>query len=173
MLDLEKMRETEEKIEEVSKKVESASNDKSIPVYEVFIMIYSLLTAIFILNFPSEMMHRVLLIDGYIVEVFGFLHFMPDYYYGALFLFAGTLKGVGLIISSSFFRVSGLLLSSIIYLTFTIALIATAPSFLFFMFGCASAFCLISLIFVSRTSIKISKSDRMIAQQAREKRHSS
>ncbi|MEK4025540.1 hypothetical protein [Sporosarcina sp. FSL W7-1283] len=156
MSEKEQIRETEMKLDELSKRVEEKVMKKNIPLFEVFVTLYSILVSIMILQFPSVM--EIMVIDHGSEGVLIFemlLDLANPWVYGVIFFIAGAFKGLGLVIDNAPMRVVGLLLSVALYSTFTLALMFNAPSFILISFFTMSIFSTISLTLVKSTGISL------------------
>lgn len=141
------MNEKEKALEEISDKVGRYKPVKHIPIFENYITFLSITLAIMLFLFPN------MLVDG--TETYQWLLvILPQYLWALLFFITGMMKAIGLLIDNDILRTMGLILSVIIYATFSIAYSVSFPSISFVMFVLITVFAIISIPNVKYTGIK-------------------
>lgn len=164
MISQEEIRLKEMELEEISKKVEKYTPQKNIPIFEVFISIFSLAMSVVLFLFPSIMFVEVYS-NGNTEQVYGFLlNIVPQYVYGIAFFVGAMFKAFGLLFSKNYLRVIGLCFSVVLYLLFAICLMLSNPGILMILFIDLLLFTIISIPLVKTSSISTRIEETSIEQ---------
>lgn len=145
------MNHKERQLEEISKKVSNYSPVKHLPIFEMFITLTSLALAFVFFLFPGmlgEGAHDTVSLYGLLLMI------MPQAYWAFVFFGAGLAKGIGMLIDNNFLRVSGLIISVLVYTAFAITYSISFPTIGSVIFTGMAVFSLISIPEIKRTGLK-------------------
>lgn len=142
----------EQKLEELSIVVERFAEHKSAPVYEVFLTLFSLTSAVFLFLFANDMegIH-----EGYHPMLYAALEsLLTPWIWAFVFLLSGSIKAIGLIFQKDRLRILGLLLSAFIYMTISSTLIMWFPNLVSILFTYMAVFAFYCIGSVKYTGIR-------------------
>lgn len=140
----------EKQLEEIADKINNYKPQKSVPLFEIFVTMFSILVAI-MLFWWTDMLHVGLGDEGNFYWLL--LSIMPQYMWAFTFFITGVLKGVGLLIDNISSRITGLVLSSILYTIFAISHFLNFPSIGAITFSCMAIFSVLSIPVVKITGL--------------------
>jgi|SRR5690625_3233262 len=144
------MDQREIKLEEISNKVNSYKSTKHPPVFEMYVTLFSILTAVILFLFPDMLQPEV---DGITNLYWLLLSIMPQYMWALLFFVAGVTKAVGMLIDNNITRVVGLILSTAVYAILAVCYFMSFPTIGSITFTCMTLFTLISITMVKHTGL--------------------
>src|SRR5699024_12656332 len=136
------MDQREIKLEEISNKVNSYKSTKHPPVFEMYVTLFSILTAVILFLFPDMLQPEV---DGISNLYWLLLSIMPQYMWALTFFVAGITKSIGMLIGNNASRMIGLLMSAVIYAVFAICYTMSFPTIGSIVFVSMTIFTLVSL----------------------------
>lgn len=142
--------EQEQRLEEASQLIDSYTVRKHVPTFEIYVTMFSILTAIMLFWFPT-MLESAQAAKGGLYWLL--LNIMPQYMWAISFFVAGIVKSVGLLVKSDSMRVLGLVMSAVLYLIFTICYAINFPAIGVITFFCMTIFTLVSMVLVKHTSL--------------------
>ncbi|WP_405101392.1 hypothetical protein [Oceanobacillus sp. FSL H7-0719] len=145
------MDEKEIRLEEISDQINNYTPTKHLPVFEVYVTMFSILTAVMLFWFPDMLSVST----SNITNLYWLLlSIMPQFMWAILFFVAGMIKAIGLLVDNNATRIIGLILSAFIYIVFAICYAISFPTIGFVVFTCMSIFTLISIPMVKHTGVR-------------------
>ncbi|MBM7598067.1 cation transport ATPase [Virgibacillus halotolerans] len=145
------MDDKEIKLEEISNKVNNYKAAKSPPIFEMFVTLFSILTAVMLFLFPDMLQPA----DNSITNLYWLLlSIMPQYMWAMAFFISGVTKAIGMLVDNNATRITGLVLSALLYTTFSICYILNFPTIGAITFTSMTIFTLISISTVKHTGLK-------------------
>lgn len=144
----------EKKLEQINRAVNNAQGykvKKSVPVFEMFVTLFSISVSILLFLFPN-----MFIIDADKPRhlYWLLLQIMPQYMWAFAFFIAGVSKAIGLLLDSNITRIAGLAMSMMIYISFSAAYVVGFPSIGFVTFICMTIFTIVSIPIVKYTNLK-------------------
>lgn len=145
------MDDKEIKLEEISDKVNNYKTTKHPPMYEMYVTLFSILTAVMLFLFPDMLQPP----DSSVTNLYWLLlSIMPQYMWAFAFFVAGVTKAVGMLIDNAPTRITGLVLSALIYSVFAVCYAMNFPTIGAVTFTCMFIFTLISIPMVKHTGLE-------------------
>ena len=138
----------EKEIELMMENLEVDKALKTPPLFEMYITLFSLGTAIVLFLFPG-------MLDEGNANVYDWMtRIMSQNGWALVFFLASLLKASGLLFNQNILRYGGLIISSLIYLTMTICYTTGFPALGTVQFACMTLFSLLSISVVKHTGIE-------------------
>lgn len=146
------MNEKESKLEEISDKVNNYNPTKHLPIFELYISVFSVLMAAMLFLFPEMLQPSVDIGSKSLYWLL--LSIMPQPFWAFTFFIAGVTKSIGLLIDNNITRIVGLVISVLIYAVFAVMYSFSFPAIGMVVFSVMMLFTIISIPMVKSTGIK-------------------
>lgn len=147
------MNHEEQELKELVNDIKSEEVIKSLPYYETFVTLISLSIAVLLFLSPNLMINS----NGHMYD--WLLKLMPQYMWAFSFFGAGILKSIGLVLDNRLLRYIGLIMSTLIYLAFTVCFSINFPSISAIVYAWIAVYSAVSLDSVKHTALDIKRSE--------------